>query len=323
MQVRRFVKRGLLFVAPLAIWAIIVGVVDPFDYFGVIHLPSEKVKIENAGSINTLLFNMVKELHDPAENLIIGDSRVENLSIDQIQEISGQRFHRLSANALKLNEALDLFWFANRREPVKRVVFGINFNQYNDYAYADRVRSVEALTRNPLLYIFDRNVAQATYYVVKASLTGRNVISSIPPMSKDEFWHYIVTVRAREHYGRYRHPDELYQRMKDLSSFCKAKGIEVTFIIVPHHADFQRQVADFGLVSEYLRFKREMINLGVKVVDYDYPSELTRDKSNFADPIHYNTDVGRMIVNEVFGGRLIHGRLMTSDWGEKLPQFAF
>src|SRR5262249_36969220 len=157
------------------------------------------------------------------------------------ERISGTRYHRLSSNALKLNEAVDMFWFADRQKPLKHVVFGINFNQYNEYAFADRVHSVDDMVRNPLLYIFDRNVAQAAYYVVKAGLSGHKAFSSIPPMGRDEFWQYIVNVRAREHYAKYHHPDALQKRMQEMVDYAKGHGIEVTFIIVPHHSDFQRR----------------------------------------------------------------------------------
>ena len=89
---------------------------------------------------------------------------------------------------------------------MRHVVFTINFNEYNEYANDDRVTSVEAMIHNPLIYVFDRNVAQATYYVAKAALTHKKSFSSIPPMGEDEFWNYMVNVHGREHYEHFRYP---------------------------------------------------------------------------------------------------------------------
>ena len=323
MQFKRFFKRGLLFVAPLLVWVLLIIVIDPFDYFDISHVFPEQAKIENAASLNSLIFNMLKEVHNPCENLIIGDSRAESLPLEQIEQITGQRYFRLSANALKLNESIDLFYFANREKPLKRAVFTINFNEYNEYAYADRVSSVESMIHNPLIYIFDRSVAQASYYVVKASLTKERAFSSTPPMGPDEFWDYIVNVRGREHYERFRHPDDLYKRMQEMTTFAKKNDIEITFIIVPHHKDFQRRVREFGLIDEYLRFKREMSQLGVRVVDYDYVNDITTVKSNFRDPLHYNEEIGKLIANEVFHGPLIKGKLLDAAWVDQCSQFLF
>jgi hypothetical protein len=313
MPIRRFFTHGLLFATPFFIWLLIIVVVDPFDYFDLFHGIPAHVKRENAAALNTLMFNMLKEVHNPAENLIIGDSRVESLSLEQIEDITGKRYQRLASNALKLNEAVDLFWFANRRKRVSHVLFGINFNQYNEYAFADRVHSVEAVIHNPFLYVFDRSVAQAVYYVIKASVTHRNAVNSVPPMTRDEFWNYIVEVRAREHYGRYRHPDALYKRMQEMVKFAKGQGTEVTFLIVPHHADFQRRVSDFGLMNDFMRFKHDMSDLGVRVIDYDYANEITSQRSNFRDPLHCSDAVTQMIVGEVFGGRLALGKLVNAS----------
>jgi hypothetical protein len=313
MGVRHLFWNGALFAMPLFVWVLIVVLVDPFDYFDISHVISEPVKVANAASLNQMMFNMLKEAHDPSENLIIGDSRVGNFSLTQIKDITGLDYHRLSSNKLKLNEGIDLFWFANHRKRIARVVFGINFNEYNEYAFADRAHSVEAVIHNPLLYLFDRSVAQASYYVVKAALTGHRAFSSVPPMSREQFWNYIVIVRAREHYERYRHPDNLYKRMREMVAFAKQQGTEVTFVIVPHHADFQQRLADFGLVAEAARFKRDLSNLGVRVVDYDYPNEITSNRANFTDPLHCNDAIAKVIVDEVFGRRLVLGKLCASS----------
>jgi hypothetical protein len=323
MEFRLFFKRGLLFATPLIMWVLVVVIVDPFDYFNWSRLFPEQLKKDNSASLNTLLFNMLKEVHNPRENLIIGDSRAEDLPLEYIEKITGQRNFLLGANALKLNESIDLFNFANRTKLVKRAVFTINFNEFNEYAFADRVTSVESMIRNPLIYLFDTSVAQAGYYVVKSSLTKKQSVNSLPPMSRDAWWEYIVSVRGREHYERYRYPDALYQRLQAMVALAKAQGSEVTFIIVPNHADFQRRVREFGLNDEYVKFKRDLSRLGVRVVDYDYVNDITTNKSHFRDPLHYNDEIGILIANEVFHGPLIKGKLLDASWADQCSRFLF
>jgi hypothetical protein len=142
-------------------------------------------------------------------------------------------------------------------------------------------------------------------------------------MGQEDFWNYIVTVRGREHYERFRHPDDLHKRMQEMAAFAKTNGIEVTFIIVPHHAEFQRRVREFGLTDEYLRFKSEMSELGVRVIDYDYVNDITTVKSNFKDPLHYNEAIGDLIADEVFRGPLVKGKLLDASWAGQCAQFLF
>lgn len=320
---RRFLKRGLLFFAPVLLWVLAVVVVDPFDFFNLSHVFTEQNKIQNAASLNLVVFNMLKEKHGPCENLIIGDSRAQGLPLEQINALTGQKFFKLAANALKLNESLDLFEYANKIRPVKRAVFTLNFNEFNEFAFANRVSSVEAMIHNPLIYVFDRSVAQAGYYVVKAAMTEKKSVSFTPPMREDEFWDYIVTVRGREHYERFRYPEELYKRLTNLTARAKGQGTEVTFIIVPHHADFQKRVREFGLNETYLRFKRDLSQLDARVVDFDYVNAMTVNRDNFRDPLHCNDAMNAVIADEVFRGPLNYGKVLDAAWAAECGKFLF
>jgi hypothetical protein len=206
---------------------------------------------------------------------------------------------------------------------VKQAVFTINFNEFNEYAYADRATSVEAMIHNPFIYLFDRSVAQAGYYVVKSFLTHKQGLNSTPPMSEEAWWNYIVTVRGREHYGKYRYPEDLYKRMHEMTDFAKAQGTGITFIIVPNHADFQKRVGEFGLVDDYLKFKYDMSRLGVRVVDYDYVNNITTNKADFRDPLHSNETIGNLMAKEVFRGPLVEGKLLDSTWAKECSKFLF
>ncbi|HEV2320212.1 MAG TPA: hypothetical protein VGV18_10710 [Verrucomicrobiae bacterium] len=323
MEFRRFLKRGTLFLSPLIAWMVAIVAIDPFDYFNCSHLFSEKAKLETAGQINSLTFNMLKEAHDPCENLIIGDSRAMSLPLDRIERLTGQRYLKLAAFALKLNESVDLFYFASSIKPVKSAVFTINFNEYNEYAYADRVHSVETMIRHPLAYIFDRNVAGAAWDVLKASVKRKDVIDSEPPMSQAAFWTNMVTMQAPEYYSRYGYPTALHEQLVKMVAFAKARGTQITFIVVPHHADFQCAVAMFGLNAQYLQFKNDMSDLGVRVIDYDYVNDITTDRADFRDPIHYNDRTGNLIADEVFRGPLKEGRLLDRSWAKNCSAYLF
>jgi hypothetical protein len=111
--------------------------------------------------------------------------------------------------------------------------------------------------------------------------------------------------------------------MSEMVIFAKEHDIAVTFIIVPHHADFQKRVREFGLVEDYLRFKHDMSRLPARVIDYDYVNEITTHRSNFRDPIHSNQEVGRLIIDEVFRGPLKIGKLLDSSSGNQCSQFPF
>ncbi len=276
-----FIVKGTILALPLLLWTIVVVAVDPFDYFNVSHVVDRDIKKHNAQEINTLYYHAFQEANSPSAHVLIGDSRTASLPIDTIDALTGKRHALLTASALKVNEITDLFWLAQRVHPLKSVYVGINFSMFNEYAYADRVAGVSEILHNPLLYIFNPNTAEAVYYVLKASWLKRPAISSVPPMTRNEFWSYMIQERGNDWYGKYKFPSQAFEGMKAMASFCKAHNIALTFVIVPHHVEFQNRLWDHGLTKDKVRFLEAMLTLDIPVIDYDYVNEITLDKANF------------------------------------------
>lgn len=316
---KKLLKRSAVFCIPVLVWLGVVVALDPFNYFDVSPLIPERIKQLNAQKLNRLMYNMIDYHRRPAANLLIGDSRSNNLSIELIERTTGDDWFLLNSNALKLNESFELYWFACGLRRPDRVYFTLNFNMFNKFAFADRVGSVERILTNPLLYVFDRNVAETCWLVSKSYLSRREAVSSVPPMTRDAFWDWIVRVKGSDYYGKFEYPGDVYEEMKKVVGHASENGTEIVFIIVPHHADMQRRVADFGLTGELSRFKRDLFELGVPVYDYDYANAITRDRDNFDDPIHYNMNVGDRMVGEIWGGENGIGRLMTREYADSLP----
>ncbi|MCK4538704.1 MAG: hypothetical protein KAV42_07910 [Candidatus Krumholzibacteria bacterium] len=309
---KRLMIKLALFSIPFVIWVAIVVSIDPFNYFDTSHLISDKVKQINAKPLNRLMFNMIEYKHDSSDNLIIGDSRSNNLKIDRIEEITGDDYFLLNSNALKLNESFELYWFASKAKQLDRVYFTLNFNMFNKFAYADRVKSVESILDNPFFYIFDRSVAETCWLVTKAHLQKTPSVSTKPPMTREAFWDWNIRVKANDHYGKFSYPEALLGEMKRVIRHAAENGTEIVVIIVPHHIEMQARVADYNLTSEMNRFRKDFFELGVKVYDYDFVNEITTDKANFEDPIHYTVDTGDRIIREIWGGDMNIGRLLTS-----------
>jgi hypothetical protein len=326
---KQFLLKSAILGLPLMLWTAVVVLVDPFDYFNVSHVVDADIKKHNAQEINTLYYHTFQEANAPSAHVLIGDSRTASLPIDTINTLTGDRYALLTASALKVNEIADLFWLAQRYRPLKSVYVGVNFSMFNEYAYANRVEGVSEILRNPFRYIFNPNTAQAVYYVVKASLLHKPAISSVPPMTRDEFWAYMVSERGNDWYGKYKFPNQAFADLKAMAAFCRTHGISLTFVIVPHHVEFQNRVWDHGLTKDKIRFLDSMLELNVPVIDYDYVNEITRDKSNFTDPVHYNEAIGELIANELVSGQYRVGRRLSREYvdciaakelGERKPQ---
>jgi hypothetical protein len=312
--VKILLRRIVLLSVPAVVWLFLVVAIDPFDYFGASSLVPVEIKQQNARAINTLFYHAFQEAKSPSSDLLIGDSRTADLPLDEINRLTGSKYKLLTASALKVNEIADLFWLAQRYRELKNVYIGINFSMFNGYAYADRVKGVNSILGNPLRYIFNRNTGEALFYVVEAAILREAVVSSVPAMTRDEFWDYIVTERGKDWYGKYKFPVKAYEELRKLVRFSALSGINLTFIIVPHHVEFQNRVWDFGLTGAKVQFLEAMLALNAHVIDYDYVNEITVDKKNFLDPVHYNKAMGIVIANEVWTGRYKIGKVLDKEY---------
>lgn len=307
---KKLAVKLIILALPFVVCGLFVLCLDPFNYFNLVKAIPESVKKDNVYGINSVLWNAVQYSRDPAPNIILGDSRAERIPLDFLKQKTGRDYKRLTASAGKINEIADFFWFATSRSQLKSVYIVLNFNMFNFYAYANRVKGAEAAVRNPLLYIFDRHVIEASCSVLSGALfhTGQELPAYLK--DKDSFWIWSLENWPPQQYGKWKYPDSGYSRLREIANYCRKNRIELVFIITPHHRDYQDKVAEFRLEQEQERFKHDISRLST-TYDYDLPNEFTANRDNFSDPVHIQESAARMMIGEILGDNLQHGRRIT------------
>ncbi len=307
----KLLNKLLLLALPLIVLGFLVFYIDPFNYFNCFEYVPNSLKYSQVHSINPVLWDTINYVHDPSSNIIIGDSRAEGISIDYLKRKTGKIFKHLTATAGKINEIEDYFWFATSYKKLENVYIVLNFNMYNHYAFANRIVGAEAVLKNPLLYIYNTNVLEASYLILKSSVWKDNIKTNSRRMSKDEFWQWTLNNYAYQQYGKWKYPAREYNRLEEISNFCKNNNINLIFIITPHHKDFQQKVAYYNLEKEQMQFKKDLSNLA-PTYDFDYKNDINDNKDNFRDPQHVKGNIEDLIVDEVVSGNLKYGRLLKT-----------
>ena len=96
----------------------------------------------------------------------------------------------------------------------------------------------------------------------------------------------------------------------EVDDFAKEKGIQLTFIVVPHHVDFRQALYTYGLEEDEKRFLTFLSSLHAQVVSYDFSNEITQKRENYKDPVHYTDEVGNLIIQEVWKGPVQIGKIL-------------
>lgn len=318
-DLKKIITKFSVFAMPILIWIGLLSIVDPFNYFQLNNFITIKSKEKTAKKFNSLLYNTIAFKNNPSPNIIIGDSRIKRFPLESIKKLSGDDYFILHSNAAKLNEIIDLFWLTNKKIKLENVIIGINFNLYNEFAYANRVSEVEEMIQNPLLYIFNGNVIEMTFKAaiyhfsnvaipdVKRNIMLKKELDGKSYKDKKVWWDYNIKTVAKNQYSKYKYPKKIKERLKEVNKYCEDNDINLIFINVPHNVEFSNRKNDFNLSNAEAQYKKDISEFGT-VIDYDFPNQITNCKKCFTDPIHTNDSINLLMVREIFSDSLIIGK---------------
>jgi len=309
---KRFLLKSALFLAPVAAYMLLLVLADPYQLFRT-PVPEgltfrKGLKDTVAAWSDNALYKLVRFRNHPSRNIILGDSRMYSLDSNDILAVSGQRFFNLSIEGASFGEIADAFWFAADRVELKRVYIGLNFLLFNESNRKDRTTGAKFIVRNPLLYFCNYTVIKAAVEIAEISGKGMPALGR-PDMSKEEFWRFVLFEETVPGYlNRYVYPVSFVAELERMAAYCRQRGIDLRFVIPPTHVDLQNRVAEMGFSSQEARFKAELGRIA-PTYDFEYANDLTREKDNFKDPMHYNAEVGRRLIGEIWGANIVYGRL--------------
>lgn len=298
---RDLIKRGLIFSIPFVVFAAVTVVADPFCYFHQGRAVSRQIKLETSALLQPSLWKLANYRGEPSPHILLGDSRMDSLDVEHIEELTGRRYANLGMLGTSFNEIIETFWHADRTTELESVTIGLNLNIYNDSHVEDRVDHARRLLENPFVYMVDWTVVRALYYNLSSALFDVKHRIGNPPMGPELFWDYMLERQGDAMYADYSHPEQRYQDLAFIAEHCDREGIELTFVIFPEHRDMQQKVVEFGLEGADERFRAELRALG-PLHDFNLSGPLTEDRANFKDPIHFTDEIGDWIARLVWTG---------------------
>jgi hypothetical protein len=301
MIIKKLIFKLSLILFPILIICITILIIDPYNLFALSNIIHDSTKINISYKLHYCLWKAVKFKNKPVQNILLGDSRMNDIDPDQLSVYSNDKYFNFAYGGATLPEIIETFWFATKYCKPHKVYIGINFNNYNANIFRNRFNDVNSIFKNNLLYFTNRIVIKASYFIIYSKITKIKMNIDKPPMGKSDFWHYQLNVAAKSYYNSYRYPKEYFNELKKIADWCNQNNIQLSFIIFPTHIELQNKVMEYGLISEEKRFKSDLAELG-NVYDFDYPNGFTIVKDNFKDPFHtLQTD---NVISEIWGQQL-------------------
>jgi hypothetical protein len=295
----RFGWRLALFALPIALYVAAVVWIDPFDRFGVSSMIAPEAKAIAGPAANAELWTVIKLDRTRMPNILIGDSKMGRLDVQEIQRVSGLEFVNLAMDGSSANDQINLFWRAAKRLPLHEVVFGVNLETFNRTMNRNLIQAAEAVGENPLLYFSSRDVVKASLQLVKAKVRGRLPERPRPAMSKEAFWQYAVTYGARRNLQGFQFDEAVFAELGRIAAYCRSHAIRLRFVLLPTHADIHAQIKTFGLEEVWRATPVRLAGLA-ETTDFDTENEITANRSLFEDPFHMDSATARVVVDRLF-----------------------
>ena len=65
--------------------------------------------------------------------------------------------------------------------------------------------NTERIIKNPLLYIYNIDTIEASFFVIRSLILNKN-LNSKPSVDKESFWEWTINVKGEHWYGKYDFP---------------------------------------------------------------------------------------------------------------------
>ena len=290
--------KALVFSLPFVFSALMIVAIDHFNYFGISHLVDQSDKERTAFRLHDTLRKAIEFEQDPAPNVLFGDSLMNALRSEMVESVTGEKYFNFSFGGGTIPEAMDAFWFADGHSDLDRVFIGVGFINFSTSQNMNRFPEATAMLDNPLLYLTNRIVIKSAMYSLWADITGIDPGVGRPTVSKEKYWKRQIGESTTALYRRFRYQSDYIDELRGIARYCSAKGIELTFVILPTHTDLQEKLREFDLEATYDQFHQDIESLGT-VIDFNFPDAYTRDAENFKDPYHVADP--SMVISAIWG----------------------
>jgi hypothetical protein len=301
---RRFILRGALFSSPFILYFVFILLIDPFNYFNVSKIVSDKRRENYALPLNSSLWKLIQFKRTPMKNVLIGDSRMGLVDERELKSYTGEDYFNATIGGGNLKEIIQTFWYFTSISKLENVYISISIETYSKSNIRNRVDDDVSVLKNPLLYLVNYEVMESAFYIVSSCLSSKDTSIGIPQMSKKEFWNYQLNDAAARYYSNYIYPSNYFEGLKAVAEYCRKNEIKLTFIIFPTHTDLQNVLSTYNLVPMNERLLADIKSIGT-VYDMNFPNNITSNYEDFSDPFHLHQEIfSKTYLSRIWGSQI-------------------
>ncbi len=289
---KKYILRALIFGSPIVICFLIVLVVDPYNFFNLFHVISDKDKFavvqrtDESSPRGNILWKTIKFRRNPTKTVIIGDSQGKDIRTDLIQQLTGEEVSNLCFPGASFQTMFETFWFAAGEAELKKVYFQVAFMNYNNAREYDLFHFASNYFKRPYEYFTTKEIYFDSFVNIAYAITHEPwLVERSYEFLSDSDMEKLVQFRLDLFFKKYIYPEDLKIDFLKIIQYCRENEIEVNFIIFPVYEGVDKHLQEIGLTNMKNRFKSDISSYG-NTYDLDTLTEIKSRRENFFDYFH-------------------------------------
>ncbi|PKP02082.1 MAG: hypothetical protein CVU14_04060 [Bacteroidetes bacterium HGW-Bacteroidetes-9] len=303
---KKYLIKGSLFLIPVFLYMLFIFVVDPYNFFNVFHVISDKDKFriiqrtDESSPRGNILWKTVKFRRSPVSNVIIGDSQGKDINVDLVQEITGENYFNFCFPGASFKTMFETFWFTADQVKLEKIYFQVAFMNYNAEREYDLFHFANDYFKRPYQYFTTKEIFFDSFMNVAWVATRNPWIVSrsyeyLPPDKMED----LAQFRLNLFFEEYSYPKTYMSELQKIKEYCEQNNIELTFVILPVYEGVDKHLEKVGLTDAKNRFKADINSLG-KTIDLDKLKEVKANRGNFIDYFHPNQAMMDSLVKQIW-----------------------
>lgn len=306
---KKILKAISLLLLPILLYYVVFIAFEPNNYFGLREKPFG----------DDIISRLREYTRNPADYILIGDSRLAKFNMEQANQLSGRPFVNLASGGATLAENLDLLdWSMENNPNLKEVVMGLSFYTVN-LSY-NHNRNIMQAVNNPIVYM--TNLTYNINMLANVNIVVRNAFASPEEQmatggtdeTRDPATYNFITMEdpckggeltIREDLADYA-LDKISEktqnwqinqpqltRLLQAIETCQQRGIKITIVLPPvEDSIWNLVICPKGIEEPMIQVITSLRQTGVPVLDYEIENRPLFGNELFYDGFHLDAQRG-------------------------------
>lgn len=300
MELRRFITRSSLIIAPFLIISVLVILIDPYQqYCGpeIVDIDRKKANLfkhEDRMVFSNALWKLNEFKNSPKKNIIIGDSRLSRFDESRVRSLTGIELFNFGITGGNFHSLIETFWIADSLVELENVYLQISYRLASTNADWPVLRSPLKVSGSLIHYVTDKRVIASCLDLLRSDKTPGTATLPL-----DDWERKMEMERSLL---RSFVPDtNLVGNLRKVADHCKERGINLTFIAFPSSPDVVELYEQSPHKEQRSAFIQELSELA-PVYDLCHSGDtLSSLKNLYRDPLHGTIENNNMLIDRVWG----------------------